>query len=33
MERKDSLPCSYEPATDPYPKPAASSPHFRIMLP
>jgi hypothetical protein len=28
MEREGSLPCSQEPATDPYPDPDASSPHI-----
>jgi hypothetical protein len=27
METEDSLPCSQEPATGPYPEPDATSPH------
>jgi hypothetical protein len=33
MELKDSLLCSKEPATGPYPEPDASSPHFSTLFP
>jgi hypothetical protein len=31
MELEGSLPCSQEPATAPYPKPAETSPHLPIL--
>jgi hypothetical protein len=31
MEPKDSLPCSQEPATGPYPEPGQSSPYLFIL--
>jgi len=33
MEPEDSLPCSCEPANDPYPEPDASTPHPPTLFP
>jgi len=33
MEIEESLPCSQEPASGPYPEPDASSPHLHTLLP
>jgi hypothetical protein len=33
MEPEDSLPCSQEPATGPYPETCESNPHPPILLP
>jgi len=33
MEPEGSLPCAEQTATDPYPEPAASSPHLPTLFP
>jgi len=33
MKPEGSLPCSQDPATDPYPEPDASNPHITTLYP